>query len=162
MSSLIEVFHSSFHVLLYQCSHLCLEMISSNPSYNLRYEDSPKQAGKCESHTVVLLDSTTTSKERDYKDDTPEDDDENRSGEEVITKKVQILSVGSLEYNTSHNQQQARYSENEVEEEKDIFDTVQSVVFHCVFSASQKLSLTYKDCLRRSLTVLTLSTQATV
>ena len=84
-------------------------MKSSHCSSNLQDEDDCKQAGEGESHAVVLLDSSTAAKEGDGKDEASKDDDVWRGGEELITKKVQILLILCVDDDPNHHEHEARY-----------------------------------------------------
>ena len=84
-------------------------MISSHSSSNLKDENDSKQTGEGESHAVVLLDSSTAAKEGDGKDEASKDDDVWRGGEELITKKVQILLIHCMDGDPNHHEHEARY-----------------------------------------------------
>ena len=56
---------------------------------------------------MVLLDGTTAPKESNKEDDAAHNDQEDRGGEELVTQEVKILTVGTLNHSTSHNQEQS-------------------------------------------------------
>ena len=56
---------------------------------------------------MVLLDGTTAPEEGDEEDDAPDNDEEDRSGEELVAEEVEVLTVGSLNDPTSHNQEES-------------------------------------------------------
>ena len=58
---------------------------------------------------MVLLDSSTAAKEGDGKDEASKDDDVGRGGEELITKKVQILLIHCVDDDPNHHEHEARY-----------------------------------------------------
>ena len=52
---------------------------------------------------MVLLDSSTASNEGNGKDEASKDDDVRRGGEELITKKVQIVLIRCLDDDPYHH-----------------------------------------------------------
>ena len=72
--------------------HLSPQVIDGNASPHLQKEDGAEHPGKCESHTVTLVDSTTTSEEGHNKYDETKEYQEDRGGE-VMSKEVKILTV---------------------------------------------------------------------
>ena len=85
-----------------------LEFVSSNPCPDLHEEDDAQEDGEGEGHAVVLLDGTATPEEGNEEDDAAHDDQEHGGGEELVTEKIEILGVGSLNNSSSHNQEQPR------------------------------------------------------
>ena len=88
--------------------HLVLQFVSSDPRPDLHEEDDAQQHGEGEGHAVILLDGAATSEEGDKEDDTAHDDQEHRGREELVSKKVEILGIGSLNNSSSDNQEQTR------------------------------------------------------
>ena len=87
--------------------HLSLELISGNACADLHEEDDAHEDGEGGGHAVVLLDRAAAAEEGDEEDDAPDNDEEDRSGEELVAEEVEVLTVGSLNAPTSHNQEES-------------------------------------------------------
>ena len=85
-----------------------LQFVSSDPRPDLHEEDDAQQHGEGEGHAVVLLDGTATTKEGNEEDDATHDYQEHGGGEELVSKEVEILSIGALNKSSSDNQEQTR------------------------------------------------------
>ena len=57
---------------------------------------------------MILLDGPTAAKESNKEDDTSHNNKEDWCGEELVTKEIKILTVGTLNHSASHNQEQSR------------------------------------------------------
>ena len=121
--ALVVVLHPGLHVGVQQTRHLHTVLLStevqqSSPYLGLQFvggdtcpdlhqEDDAEEDGEGEGHAVVLLDGTTAAEERDEEDDASDNDEEDRSGEELVAEEVQVLTVGSLDDTSSHDQEQS-------------------------------------------------------
>ena len=121
--ALVVVLHPGLHVVVEQILHLHnvlqseevqqsspylgLQFVGGDTCPDLHQEDDAEEDGEGEGHAVVLLDGTTTPEEGDEEDDASDNDEEDRSGEELVTEEVQVLTVGSLDYTSSHDQEQS-------------------------------------------------------
>lgn len=57
---------------------------------------------------MILLDCSTTSKESNKEDDASNNNEKDRGGKELVTKKVKILTVDSLDNPTSNDEEETR------------------------------------------------------
>ena len=57
---------------------------------------------------MILLDCSTTSKESNKEDDASNNYEKDRGGKELVTKKVKILTVDSLDNPTSNDEEETR------------------------------------------------------
>ena len=86
---------------------LAFQLVGSNTSSNLHQEDDTQEDGKGEGHAVVFLDCSTASKESNKEDDASNNDEEDRSGKEGISKEVKILTVSSLNNTTGDDEEES-------------------------------------------------------
>ena len=84
-----------------------LQFVGSDTSTDLHQEDDAEKDGEGESHAVVLLDGAAATEEGDKEDNASNDDEEDRSGEELVPEEVKVLTVGSLDDPTSDNEEQS-------------------------------------------------------
>ena len=120
--ALVVVLHPGLHVVVEQIPHLHnvllstvqqsspylgLQFVGGNTRPDLHHEDDAEEDGEGEGHAVVLLDGTTAPEEGDEEDDASDNDEEDRSGEELVAEEVQVLTVGSLDDTSSHDQEQS-------------------------------------------------------
>ena len=103
---LVVVPHPGLHVGVQQACHLGLELVGRDTCSDLHEEDDPQEDGEGEGHAVVLLDGSATSEESHKEDDAADNDEEDRSGEELVAQKVEVLAVGSLDNPASHYEEQ--------------------------------------------------------
>ena len=85
-----------------------LQFVSSNSCPDLHQEDDAQEDGEGEGHAVVLLDGAATPEEGHEEDDAAHDDQEHGGGEELVSEKIEILGVGSLNNSSGDNQEQPR------------------------------------------------------
>ena len=57
---------------------------------------------------MVLLDRAAAAKEGDEEDDAANDNEEDGSVEELVTEKVEILGICSLDHSAGHDQEKSR------------------------------------------------------
>ena len=57
---------------------------------------------------MVLLDRAAAAKEGDKEDDAANDNEEDGSVEELVTEKVEILGIRSLDHSAGHDQEKSR------------------------------------------------------
>ena len=83
------------------------QFVSCDPCPDLHQEDDAQEHSKGEGHAVVLLNSAAAPEEGDKENNAAHDNQEDRGGEELVTQEVKILTVGTLNHSTSHNQEQS-------------------------------------------------------
>ena len=64
--------------------HLRLQFVCGDTSPDLHEEYDPEEDGEGEGHAVVLLDGSATSEECNKENDAADNDEEYRSGEELV------------------------------------------------------------------------------
>ena len=124
ISSLVIVLHTLLHIVIQktidlnmmckttrikknELPDLALQLVGGNPGSNLHQEDDSQQDGEGEGHAVALLDCTAASEESNKENYASNNDEKDRSGEESISKEVQILAVSSLDNSSSDDEEEA-------------------------------------------------------
>lgn len=81
---LVVIPHAGLHVGVEQTRNLGLQLVGRNTCSDLHKEDNPEEDGEGEGHAVVLLDGSATSEECNKENDAADNDEEYRSGEELV------------------------------------------------------------------------------
>ena len=88
--------------------NLMLQFVSSDPCPDLHQEDDAEEHSEGEGHAVVFLNGAAAPEEGDKEDNAAHDNQEHGGGEELVSEKVEILGVGSLNNSSGDNQEQPR------------------------------------------------------
>lgn len=102
-----EYFQSNLHGEFFK-SYLAFHGIGCNTATQFHQKYERQQDGESHDHTVVLLDSSTTSKESDEKDDTSHDHQQDRSIKDAIAQEIEVLGIYTLNHPTRHDKNQPR------------------------------------------------------